>query len=283
MTERRNFVRRNELSEDAADGGEGLLPGSDEKNTMRKQLETLEKLRENCEKILSCIDQAETTIHGFLNGIGGNSLDVTAATLQSCSARINGYLSAAYCGSIAPDFSELNKADREKTVENYLNFAENTLGFKCFTEPDSLEICMPMLPVRTLRSYGKALHSSCDSRLGAPLETVLHKQSADDRLFNDRRYDSKTVHFFFIYSAKEKQIPDSDNHDTKNVQDVICSCFRTGDSGKTTQTFLTTGITDLIPQRTYIRVTPSDSGIYTVANLIRYWQEKESCGRDEKI
>lgn len=150
---------------------------------------------------------------------------------------------------------------------------EDIPGYRCFLEEKSIEINIPMLPGRGIKYIPGKHFYDYNSKLGAPVENVMRSALTEEN-FDPNLYSFKTIHFLFLYSTQSKNVADSDNHDTKNVQDAICGFFKTGDSGNTCRTVFSTEITDLIPQGTYIRVTPMNNLITENIEIIKYWYGK---------
>lgn len=273
MNRERNFVRRSLAGEEESYIKKRSPDNEDMRMYIQWMREKTGKIRSCCEKILWQTDKADMLIDLIHDGICREEFEDISKEIEDRFAGINGHLASARSCTISPDIIENPWHDKEKAGERYLDYVRNKLGCRCFLEKTSIEICLPMLPVRSM-SFNGNYYSCYDSRLGEPVAFMLQNELRHANSFNSALYDEKTLHFFFIYGCDEKNIPDSDNHDTKNVQDMICSLFRTGDSGLTTQSFFSTGTTDLIPQRTYIHVTSMEAPVCSTQELIRYWMNK---------
>lgn len=161
----------------------------------------------------------------------------------------------------------------KKSPDSAEKLMGNMFGYKCFFEAGSIELSIPMLPGKGIRYIPGKHFYDYNSKLGEPVEAVMRYRKTDEN-FKPDQYSFKTLYFLFVYNTQSKNVLDSDNHDTKNVQDAVCGFFKTGDSGNTCRTVFTTEITDLIPQATYICVTPMSSPMRENKEIIAYWRGK---------
>lgn len=144
-------------------------------------------------------------------------------------------------------------------------FSVNGVGF----------LRMKMLPALSYRApfLARKFGSFYNCHLGIGLESVL-RQRVNEQLFEVIVRRKILLYFLFVYSSsmRSSSIPDSDNHDTKNVQDVIAHSLIGSDAHDVCATYYDTEISDLIPQGTYITVVDADRTIPKSEEIIDYWQ-----------
>lgn len=233
-------------------------------------LETNRKLVKNTEQILRNLKAIEALI--FNTNFAKHS--ERFEEFKDLLARTNALFASARRNFESPQIDG-KIWDDERSVRKLLSeSAEKAFGYSCFFSEKSIDICMPMLPARTPKIFGKYDIKDCDSHLGDLLFNILTEKKNSSQGWEEKaNFGFKTIHFFFLYNS-ERYILDSDNHDTKNVQDVICSLFRAGDYAQTTQTIFTTIISKTLPEKTYIHVTPLDEPVWKSSDLQSYWEEK---------
>ena len=85
----------------------------------------------------------------------------------------------------------------------------------------------------------------------------------------------KTLWFMFVYTSElaKKSVPDSDNHDTKNVQDALCQCFPGGDEPFNCQTFLSSFVKNSVPSGTYITLFPTFNAAKQADYIFENWEK----------
>lgn len=85
------------------------------------------------------------------------------------------------------------------------------------------------------------------------------------------------LHFLYVYSPhsiKRGSVTDNDNHETKYIQDAITMFFPGGDNPFSCSVFLSADISSLIPEGTYITITPAQDGIKSAEEIELFWTSK---------
>lgn len=246
------------------------LSSDDAENLSDSILETNRKLIKNTEQILRNLKAIEAQIScNEPSKHSENSLEI-----KELLARTNALFASAK-RSLESSPIDGKIWDNEQAIRKiYSSWAEKTFGYSCFFSEKSIDICMPMLPAITPKIFGRFELNYYDSHLGDCLKNVIfEKIIASSGWKEEANFNFKTIHFFFLYNS-ERYILDSDNHDTKNVQDVIGRLFQTGDYAQTTQTFFTTIVSKTLPEKTYIHIAPMSEPVWNNTELQSYWEEK---------
>lgn len=246
------------------------LSSDDADNLSDSLLETNRKLVRNTEHIMRNLKAIEELITcNVPSKHSENALEI-----KELFARTNALFASAKRSLESSPINGKIWDDEQAIRKIHSELTEKTLGYSCFFSEKSIDICMPMLPARTLKIFGKYDIKGYDSHLGDLLFNILtEKKISSPGWKTEANFSFKTIHFFFLYNS-EQGILDSDNHDTKNVQDVICNLFRTGDYAQTTQTFFTTIVSKTLPEKTYIHIAPMSEPVWKSSNLQNYWKEK---------
>ena len=89
------------------------------------------------------------------------------------------------------------------------------------------------------------------------------------------RYKKKIIHYLYIYRdlpANKMYLIDNDNHETKHVTDAIARVLPAGDTPLNCNFYSSAMVTDLIPEGTYITVTPMESGMMADNDIVDFWR-----------
>lgn len=164
----------------------------------------------------------------------------------------------------------------EEAEQNFItNIVSKTDQIDMFSVDGIGFLRMKMLPSLHKRTpfLNRGFSSFYNPCLGRGLDSVLC-QRLNEQSFEVKCNRKILVYFLFIYpsSARRNCIPDSDNHDIKNVQDVIAHRLIGSDAHDVCATYYDTEISDLIPQGTYITVTDVDNRIPRSEEIIAQWQ-----------
>ena len=153
----------------------------------------------------------------------------------------------------------------EETVTERI---KKSYGFLSFYHQGFIFMKLKMLPSK----FNKK--SDYCSQIGRPLEGYIRSFIRINDV-NVENFVKKTIFFLFCYpaSASTAMIMDSDNHDTKNVVDAICSVFPGGDTGLLTKIILSTVQTDDVPEGTYVTVLPDMNCSVQDDEVVSHWKD----------
>ena len=85
------------------------------------------------------------------------------------------------------------------------------------------------------------------------------------------------LHFLYVYSPRSVRtgkVVDNDTHETKYIQDAITMFLPGGDNPFSCSIYLSAYISRLIPEGTYITVTPAHDGIKSAEEIELFWTSK---------
>ena len=141
-------------------------------------------------------------------------------------------------------------------------------------EPDAIHIRLPMLSNRQSRSQSYTKDVMFADSVRYAIRSAPHYDEYDFA-----RYRKKNVSFLYVYEAAAAHrgwIADNDNHEVKFVLDAIVCHLPEGDTPLSTSIHMSTVVSDDLAEGTYICVSPSDSGIPAVTDILEFWAGTES-------
>ena len=97
----------------------------------------------------------------------------------------------------------------------------------------------------------------------------------DFQNYDFSRFKKKIIHYLYVYRdlpTNKMYLIDNDNHETKHVTDAIVRFLPAGDTPLNCNFYSSAIITDLIPEGTYITVTPMDTGMLSDEDIVNYWR-----------
>ena len=149
-----------------------------------------------------------------------------------------------------------------------------------YLEDEAIWIQMPMLWSKANRR----IRGSNNRNIGPSRLTIydqeLFNAFINAKNFNDYdfgKFNYKLIHFCYVYrdlSTNMKFVIDNDNHETKYVQDVICSFLKAGDEPFSTCTFSSAFKSNKIPEGTYVTVRERQKGIFSDKDITDFWVDK---------
>ena len=99
----------------------------------------------------------------------------------------------------------------------------------------------------------------------------------DFQTYDFSRYKKKIIHYLYIYRdlpANKMYLIDNDNHETKHVTDAIVRFLPAGDTPLNCNFYSSAMLTDLIPEGTYITVTPMESRMLPDNEIVDFWRSR---------
>ena len=167
-----------------------------------------------------------------------------------------------------------------------LNIVSKTDGIDLFSADGIGYIRMKMLPLYSDRSSisGRRSGGYYNKKLGEGLEFLLCEQ-LEKKAFQVKFGRRMLMHYLFVYptSKPTNQVPDSTNHDIRNVQDAIAVNLFGSDAWDTCNAYFTTVTTDEIPEGTYITVCRDDENVPKFFEIIERWRAHFEGDSDLKI
>lgn len=88
------------------------------------------------------------------------------------------------------------------------------------------------------------------------------------------KYKRKIIHYLFVYRdlpTNRMYLIDNDNHETKHVTDAIVRFLPAGDTPLNCNFYSSALLTDLVPEGTYVTVTPMEDGVKPDDDIVRFW------------
>ena len=92
------------------------------------------------------------------------------------------------------------------------------------------------------------------------------------------QFKRKIIHYLYVYRdlpANKMYLIDNDNHENKHVTDAIVRFLPAGDTPLNCNFYSSALVSDQIPEGTYVTVTPMETGILPVDDIVKFWREQE--------
>lgn len=103
------------------------------------------------------------------------------------------------------------------------------------------------------------------------------REHPDFQQFDLSLFKQFILHFLYVYSPRSVRtgkVVDNDTHETKYIQDAITMFLPGGDNPFSCSIYLSAYISRLIPEGTYITVTPAQDEIQTAREIELFWKNK---------
>ncbi len=156
------------------------------------------------------------------------------------------------------DYSNIFYAVYDAHLKNTVTVECDSSFISAFATDDMLAVKLPHLPVK------------------ARIRSSVFQDLLRDKLslVNVPLIRDKLIHIVHIYptAMSELRVPDNDNYDIKRLIDVISDYTGYGDSGVHCSLFMTTLLTDDVPDGSYVIVTPKSSGVKSDSETLEILQ-----------